>query len=221
MGGSDAWPWHLLRGRDGSVARSTPLRRTRRVGRDRLLFHRLSGIAASSSLVSLRLSSAISPPSVSLHEKVPLTWKDRACPESCPLPAEGTFPVKNSARTAKITVSADGRGLVSQAGAVLLWETLRVTGLGRGLSAAARVRPEPDLVRDRRPGLRTARLDPDARPGRPGPPLGTQTPEAKDLRRRRAPGRGGRRLRLRLARHWPWTCDLTTAVSRLHALAPG
>jgi hypothetical protein len=31
-------------------------------------------------------------------------------------------------------VSADGRGLVSQAGAVLLWETLRVTGLGRGLS---------------------------------------------------------------------------------------
>jgi hypothetical protein len=31
-------------------------------------------------------------------------------------------------------VSADGRGLVSQAGAVLLWETLRVTGLGQGLS---------------------------------------------------------------------------------------
>jgi hypothetical protein len=32
-------------------------------------------------------------------------------------------------------VSADGRGLVSQAGAVLLWETMRVTGLARGLSA--------------------------------------------------------------------------------------
>jgi hypothetical protein len=31
-------------------------------------------------------------------------------------------------------VSADGRGLVSQAGAVLLFETMRVTGLGRGLS---------------------------------------------------------------------------------------
>ena len=31
-------------------------------------------------------------------------------------------------------VSADGRGLVFQAGAVLLWETMRVTGLGRGLS---------------------------------------------------------------------------------------
>jgi len=42
--------------------------------------------------------------------------------------------VKNSARGARVTVSADGRGLVSQAGAVLLWETMRVTGLGRGLS---------------------------------------------------------------------------------------
>jgi len=42
----------------------------------------------------------------------------------------------DSARSSKVTVSADGRGLVSQAGAVLLWETLRVTGLGRGLSAA-------------------------------------------------------------------------------------
>jgi hypothetical protein len=42
--------------------------------------------------------------------------------------------VKNSARTARVSVSADGRGLVSQAGAVLLWETMRVTGLGRGLS---------------------------------------------------------------------------------------
>jgi len=31
-------------------------------------------------------------------------------------------------------VSADGRGLVSQAGAVLLWETMRVTGLDRGPS---------------------------------------------------------------------------------------
>jgi hypothetical protein len=42
--------------------------------------------------------------------------------------------VNNSARTARVAVSADGRGLVSQAGAVLLWETMRVTGLGRGLS---------------------------------------------------------------------------------------
>src|SRR6185436_19377153 len=42
--------------------------------------------------------------------------------------------MQNSARSTRVTVSADGRGLVSQAGAVLLWETLRVTGLGRGLS---------------------------------------------------------------------------------------
>jgi hypothetical protein len=40
--------------------------------------------------------------------------------------------VKNKARASKISVSAGGRGLVSQAGAVLLWETMRVTALGRG-----------------------------------------------------------------------------------------
>jgi hypothetical protein len=42
--------------------------------------------------------------------------------------------VNNSARTARVAVSADGRGPVSQAGAVLLRETMRVTGLARGLS---------------------------------------------------------------------------------------
>src|SRR3984885_9755503 len=67
-------------------------------------------------------------------KKVPLTWEDWACRESCPYRAEGTFQVKNSARSTRVTVSSDGRGLVSQAGAILLWETMRVTGLGRGLS---------------------------------------------------------------------------------------
>src|SRR5947207_6207655 len=67
-------------------------------------------------------------------KKVPLTWKNRTCLGTYQPRVEGTFPVKNSARTARVTVSADGRGLVSQAGAVLLWETMRVTGLGRGLS---------------------------------------------------------------------------------------
>ena len=43
--------------------------------------------------------------------------------------------MNNTARRPKITVSADGRGLVSLAGALLLAETLRVTGLGEGLSA--------------------------------------------------------------------------------------
>jgi hypothetical protein len=52
--------------------------------------------------------------------------------------------VKNSARADGVVVSADGRGLVWQAGAVVLWETMRVTGLARGLSAG--------LARWRAPG---------------------------------------------------------------------
>jgi hypothetical protein len=42
--------------------------------------------------------------------------------------------VQNTARHPKITVSADGQGLVSQAGGLLLAETVRVTGLGEGLA---------------------------------------------------------------------------------------
>ena len=45
---------------------------------------------------------------------------------------------------------------------------------------------ESNLVRDRRPGLRTARVDADDRPHRAEPPLGTQTAPPADLRRRRA-----------------------------------
>ena len=56
--------------------------------------------------------------------------------------------MKNSARSSKVTVSADGRDLVSQAGAVLLWETLRATGLGRGLSAALEPWRAPRAVHD-------------------------------------------------------------------------
>ena len=56
--------------------------------------------------------------------------------------------MNNSARSSKVTVSADGRGLVSQAGAVLLWETLRATGLGRGLSAALEPWRAPRAVHD-------------------------------------------------------------------------
>jgi hypothetical protein len=33
--------------------------------------------------------------------------------------------------------------------------------------------------------------------------------------------RGSRRLRLRLAASWPWTAEITTAITRLQALAPG
>jgi Transposase DDE domain group 1 len=56
--------------------------------------------------------------------------------------------MQNSARSSKVTVSADGRSLVSQAGAVLLWETMRVTGLGRGLSAALEPWRAPRAVHD-------------------------------------------------------------------------
>jgi hypothetical protein len=56
--------------------------------------------------------------------------------------------VKNGARAARVAVSADGRGLVSQAGAVLLWETMRGTGLARGLSENLARRRAPRAVHD-------------------------------------------------------------------------
>jgi hypothetical protein len=56
--------------------------------------------------------------------------------------------MNNSARRTRVAVSADGRGLVSQAGVVLLWETMRVTGLGRGLSAALEPWRAPRAVHD-------------------------------------------------------------------------
>jgi Transposase DDE domain group 1 len=56
--------------------------------------------------------------------------------------------VNNNARTARVAVSSDGKGLVSQAGAVLLWETMRVTGLGRGLSQGLSRWRAPRAVHD-------------------------------------------------------------------------
>jgi len=56
--------------------------------------------------------------------------------------------VNNTARRTKITVSADGRGLVSQAGALLLAEAVRVTGLGRGLPAGLARWRAPRAVHD-------------------------------------------------------------------------
>ena len=56
--------------------------------------------------------------------------------------------MKNTARRPKITVSADGRGLVSQAGALLLAEAARVTGLGEGLSAGLARWRAPRAVHD-------------------------------------------------------------------------
>ncbi len=56
--------------------------------------------------------------------------------------------MKNNARTARVTVFSDGKGMVSQAGAVLLWETLRVTGLGRNLSRGLSRWRAPRAVHD-------------------------------------------------------------------------
>jgi Transposase DDE domain group 1 len=49
---------------------------------------------------------------------------------------KGTFQVQPTGRRPKITVSSDGKGIVGQAGGLLLMETLRVTGLDQGLSQA-------------------------------------------------------------------------------------
>jgi hypothetical protein len=56
--------------------------------------------------------------------------------------------MKDNACASKIIVSADGTGLVSQAGAVLLWETIRVTGLSRSLSQALLRWRAPRAVHD-------------------------------------------------------------------------
>ena len=59
-------------------------------------------------------------------------------------------------------------------------------GHGPAQPAPARLRPEPDLVRDRRPGQRTARLDADARAHRSRAPLGTPATAAAPALSRRA-----------------------------------
>ena len=56
--------------------------------------------------------------------------------------------MQNTARRPKITVSADGKGLVSQAGTLLLAEAARVTGLGPGLSAGLARWRAPRAVHD-------------------------------------------------------------------------
>jgi hypothetical protein len=54
-----------------------------------------------------------------------------ACRRSCPGRVEGTFRVGKSTRADGVVVPADGRGLVSPAGAVLLRETMRAAVLAR------------------------------------------------------------------------------------------
>lgn len=56
--------------------------------------------------------------------------------------------MNNTARCPKITVSADGQGIVSQGGGVLLVQTLRLTGLDQGLSVALERWRAPRAVHD-------------------------------------------------------------------------
>jgi hypothetical protein len=56
--------------------------------------------------------------------------------------------MQNTGRRPKITVSADGKGLVSCAGAVLLTQALRLTGLDQGLSAGLARWRAPRAVHD-------------------------------------------------------------------------
>ena len=56
--------------------------------------------------------------------------------------------MKNTARRSKITVSADGSGIISQAGSVLLIRTLQVTGLDLQLSAGLQRWRAPRAVHD-------------------------------------------------------------------------
>jgi hypothetical protein len=64
--------------------------------------------------------------------------------------------VKNTACCPKIIVSADGSGIVSQAGALLLTQVLQVTGLGRQLSAGLERWRAPRAIHD--PGKMVADL---------------------------------------------------------------
>ena len=84
-----------------------------------------------------------------------------------------------------------------------------------------RFRPEPAVVRDRHPGLRTPGLDTDDRPGRDRPPLGTETAPAAPVLRRWAPRPRRPPPAARLAAHWPWAGEITAAVTRLQALPSG
>ena len=62
-------------------------------------------------------------------------------------------------------------------------------------------------------GLRTDRLDADARPARTGPPLGTADGCGCELFTAAARlVRGGRRIRVRLAQRWPSAQRITTAI---------
>jgi hypothetical protein len=63
-------------------------------------------------------------------------------------PSRRHFQGNNTARRPKITVSADGKGIVSQSGAFMLAEAARVTGLDQGLAAGLARWRAPRAVHD-------------------------------------------------------------------------
>jgi Transposase DDE domain group 1 len=81
-------------------------------------------------------------------KKVPLTWEDRACLRTSPHQSKGTSDVKNTGRRPRMLVCADGKGLVSNAGGVLLTRVAAVTGLREGLSAGLGRWRAPRAVHD-------------------------------------------------------------------------
>jgi hypothetical protein len=62
--------------------------------------------------------------------------------------SEDAFQVKITGRKAKIVVSSDGSGIISQSGGLLLLETVRATGLGRALSASLERWRKPRAIHD-------------------------------------------------------------------------
>ena len=149
--------------------------------------------------------------------------------------------MQNTVRRAKITVSADGTGLVSQAG-VLLAEAARVTGLGEGLSGALARWRAPRAVHDPWKILTDLAVaiglggdclaDVAVRPGQPAAGRAGRL-RSGDLPAGRHAGRGGAAGAesdppgpgcgpgARLAATWPWAGQLTAAITRPDAYAPG
>ncbi len=97
-------------------------------------------------------------------------------------PSAVTEPPPSSAATRRARTSRRWRRPASGS------STGRSTVRPAPASARTSPAPEPDLVRARRHGQRTAGLDADARPRRSRPGLGTQTAPAAPVFRRRAPG---------------------------------
>ena len=146
-------------------------------------------------------------------------------------------------------MSADGRGPVSQAGAVLLWETIRATGLAWGLCAElARWRAVHDpgkVVADLAASVALGGdcLADIALPREQGEIAAvacellawTQLLARTGAARRWEPkrlrlrllsvadrlARSGRCARLRLAQRWRWAADIPTATARLQAIPTG